>query len=193
MAMGFIFVLYCVALSKRAEQRVNKSNALMFQFTCHKILKSSGMKYFLIPLTILFAAISVQAQSAEDSVKSVINTMFIAMKNADGDLLKSTFSDSIVFQTITRNKEGKTVVRNESPQGFVDQISRARPDSLDERIRFETVKVDGPLAIAWTPYQFYYNGQFSHCGVNSFQLVRFNGVWKIQYIMDTRRRVGCVQ
>jgi len=151
------------------------------------------MKYFLIPLTILFAAISVQAQSAEDSVKSVINTMFIAMKNADGDLLKSTFSDSIVFQTITRNKEGKTVVRNESPQGFVDQISRARPDSLDERIRFETVKVDGPLAIAWTPYQFYYNGQFSHCGVNSFQLVRFNGVWKIQYIMDTRRRVGCVQ
>ncbi len=158
------------------------------------------MKYFLIPLTIFFAAITAQAQlvpdvreSAEDSVKTVINTMFTAMKKADGVLLKSTFSDSIVFQSITRNKEGKTVVRNENPQGFIDQISKAKPDSLDERISFETVKVDGPLAIAWTPYQFYYNGQFSHCGVNSFQLVRFNGVWKIQYIIDTRRRQGCVQ
>ncbi|MGQ0737908.1 MAG: nuclear transport factor 2 family protein [Bacteroidota bacterium] len=149
------------------------------------------MKYFLIPLTILFAAITAQAQPAEDSVKTVINTMFAAMKKADGALLKSTFSDSIVFQTISRTKEGKTVVRNESPQGFVDQVSKARPDSLDERIIFETVKIDGPLAIAWTPYQFYYNGQFSHCGVNSFQLVRFNGVWKIQYIIDTRRRQGC--
>lgn len=163
----------------------------MFQFICHKILKSSGMKYFLIPLTILFVFTTARAQSAEDSVKAVINSMFTAMKKADGALLKSTFSDSIVFQTISRNKDGKTVVRNESPQGFIDQISKARPDSLDERISFETVKVDGPLAIAWTPYQFYYNGQFSHCGVNSFQLVRFNGVWKIQYIIDTRRRQGC--
>jgi len=53
------------------------------------------------------------------------------------------------------------------------------------------VKIDGPLAIVWTPYKFYFNGKFSHCGVNSFQLVRFNGVWKIQYLIDTRRRAGC--
>jgi len=133
-----------------------------------------------------------KAQSAEDSVKTVINRMFTAMKTADGGMLKSTFSDSIVFQTIARNKEGGTVVRTESPSGFIDQISKATAGSLDERITFETVKVDGPLAIAWTPYNFYFNGQFSHCGVNSFQLVRINGEWKIQYIIDTRRRQGCV-
>lgn len=149
------------------------------------------MKYFFIVLTVFFYGITAKAQTAEDSVKSVINTMFTAMKKADGGMLKSCFSDSIVFQTIARNKEGKTIVRNESPQGFVDQVSRAKPDSLDERISFETIKIDGPLATAWTPYHFYYNGQFSHCGVNSFQLVRFNGVWKIQYIIDTRRRQGC--
>jgi len=132
------------------------------------------------------------AQSAEDSVKTVINNMFAAMKNADGTGLKNCFSDSILFQTIARNKEGAMVVRTESPAGFIDQISKATPGSLDERISFETVKVDGPLAIAWTPYSFYYNGQFSHCGVNSFQLVRFNGIWKIQYIIDTRRKQGCL-
>lgn len=150
------------------------------------------MKYFVILLTLTVSYSNAYSQTAEDSVKTVINTMFSAMKNADGAMLKNTFSDSIVFQTIARTKDGVTVVRTESPAGFIEQISKASPGSLDERISFETVKVDGPLAIAWTPYSFYYNGQFSHCGVNSFQLVRFNGVWKIQYIIDTRRKQGCV-
>jgi len=150
------------------------------------------MRYFFIVLTVWGYGITASAQSAEDSVRTVINNMFTAMKNADGPGLKNCFSDSILFQTIARNKEGAMVVRTESPAGFIEQISKATPGSLDERISFETVKVDGPLAIAWTPYSFYYNGQFSHCGVNSFQLVRFNGIWKIQYIIDTRRKTGCL-
>lgn len=150
------------------------------------------MKHFFIVLTLTLCGNFAVAQSAEDSVKMVINKMFTAMKNADGEMLKSTFSDSIVFQSIGRNKEGVMIVRNESPAGFIDQISNAKPGSLDERITFETIKVDGPLAFAWTPYSFYFNNNFSHCGVNSFQLVRFNGVWKIQYIIDTRRKDNCV-
>ncbi len=113
------------------------------------------------------------------------------MKNADPVLLKSCFADSMVLQTISRDKEGKLLVRNDAPSGFIDFISKESPGNADERISFETIKIDGPLASVWTPYQFYYKGQFSHCGVNSFQLVRFNGVWKIQYLIDTRRRTGC--
>lgn len=149
------------------------------------------MKYFLIVLTVIFISNRSMAQSTEDSVKAVINTMFTAMKNADGALLKSVFSDSIVFQTIGRSKEGGMVVKTENASSFADQISKATPGSLDERIVFETIRVDGVLAMAWTPYSFYFNGQFSHCGVNSFQLVRLNGAWKIQYIIDTRRKQGC--
>ena len=156
------------------------------------------MKYFFIVLTIMMGGLNVNAQlvpnnreTAEDSVKSVINKMFTAMKTADTAELKSCFADSIVLQTISRNKEGKTMVRNDSPAGFIDFISKESPGNADERITFDVVKVDGPLAIAWTPYRFYYKGQFSHCGVNSFQLVRFNGAWKIQYLIDTRRKEGC--
>ncbi len=149
------------------------------------------MKHFLTVLTMMLLYLQVHSQTAEDSVKAVISKMFMAMKNANGPLLKSTFSDSIVFQTIAKTKEGAEVVRNESADGFITQINKAAPGVLDERITFETIKTDGPLAIAWTPYLFYYNGQFSHCGVNSFQLVRLNGEWKIQYIIDTRRKEGC--
>ncbi len=150
------------------------------------------MKYFLFLLTMLASAVGTHAQTAEDSVKTVINNMFTAMKTADAALLKSCFADSMVLQTISRNKEGKLVVRNEAPDGFIDFVNKESPGNADERINFDVVKVDGPLAIAWTPYNFYYKGQFSHCGVNSFQLVRFNGEWKIQYLIDTRRKQGCV-
>ena len=149
------------------------------------------MKYFFILLTGILLSQRFHAQSAEDSVKAAVNKMFKAMKDADASALKSCFGDSIVFQTIARDKDGNLEVRNESTTDFIDFISKQKPGVADERITFETVKVDGPLAIAWTPYNFYYNGLFSHCGVNSFQLVRFNGIWKIQYIIDTRRKQPC--
>ena len=148
------------------------------------------MKYFFIVLTVILCGNKLRAQSAEDSVKSVINNMFTAMKNADPVLLKKCFADSMVLQTIAA-KDGKLVVRNEAPQGFIDFVGTLKADDADERISFDVVRVDGPLASAWTPYNFYFKGKFSHCGVNSFQLVRFNGEWKIQYLIDTRRKQGC--
>jgi hypothetical protein len=120
-----------------------------------------------------------------------VNKMFSGMKNADAALLKNSFADSAILQTIVQNKEGNFMVKNEGIAEFIDFVSKQSPGAADERISFATIKVDGPLAIAWTPYNFYYNGQFSHCGVNSFQLVRLNGAWKIQYIIDTRRKQGC--
>ncbi len=156
------------------------------------------MKYFLIVLTIVLYGINTKAQlvpsmreTGEDSVKAVINNLFTGMKTADAALLKTCFADSMVLQTISRDKAGNLVVKNEDPAGFIDFVSKEAPGNADERITFDVVKVDGPLAIAWTPYKFYYKGQFSHCGVNSFQLVRFNGEWKIQYLIDTRRKQGC--
>ncbi len=149
--------------------------------------------YKFLLLVFLFAA-TVQtghAQSAEDSVKITIGNLFSAMRNADGKAVMSCFADSAIMQTIARNKEGGAVIRNERPADFATVVASMPKMAADERITFEVVKVDGALAIAWTPYNFYYNGKFSHCGVNSFQLVRQNGSWKIQYLIDTRRKQGC--
>jgi len=149
------------------------------------------MKGLFIVAGLIISSITVQAQTAEDSVKIVINRLFEAMKNGDAALLKSTFADSAILQTITRNKEGNTIVQNEEVAEFINFVSKQPKGAADERITYDLVKIDGSLAIAWTPYKFYFNGTFSHCGVNSFQLVRFNNGWKIQYLIDTRRRQGC--
>ena len=164
----------------------------IIQSFCLKQLKAFAMKQILILLTaVSFGTIDLQAQTAEDSVKSVINKMFEAMKNADATSLQHAFADSAIFQTIVRNKEGETIIRTEQVKDFIDFVGKQQKGAADERITFETIKTDGPLAIAWTPYKFYYNGNFSHCGANSFQLVRLDGNWKIQYLIDTRRKDGC--
>ena len=150
------------------------------------------MRKIQISLTLIFISLISHAQTAEDSVKAVVNNLFTAMKNADTVLLKSTFADAAIFQTISKEKEtNKTIIVTDVVEGFVQSIGKSTPGDADERITFGSVKVDGDLASVWTPYNFYWKGKFSHCGANSFQLVKLNGAWKIQYLIDTRRRQGC--
>ena len=150
------------------------------------------MKAFLFYLTFTFLLnIAVRSQNAEDSVKAAVNNLFIAMKNSDSVLLKTCFAEKSILQTITKNKEGIISVKDESLSEFAASISTQPKGALDEQIVFDVIRIDGPLAIIWTPYNFYYNGKFLHCGVNSFQLVRINNEWKIQYLIDTRRKAGC--
>ena len=113
------------------------------------------------------------------------------MKNSDAILLKTAFADSAILQTIGRNAEGKIVVQNESVSEFADFVSKQPKGAADERIVYDVIKIDGALAMVWAPYKFYFNGVFSHCGVDAFQLVKLNGEWKIQYLIDTRRKKGC--
>ena len=150
-------------------------------------------KYLFIGLFVCGFTICSFAQSSVDSVKKVINTLFTAMKTSDGVLLATCFSDSAIMQTIAKDRTGGALIRNEIVVDFINQVAGLPKGAADERIKYDVVKVDGPLAIVWTPYQFYYNGQFSHCGANSFQLVRLNRAWKIQYLIDTRRKEGCLE
>lgn len=146
------------------------------------------MKRLFVCLVLLHISFFVAAQTAADSVRAVINDMFSAMKTNDGKKLAACFADSAILQTVQVKKTGEVKILNEAVANFVKSIESAPAGSLDEQIRFDEVKTDGPLAIAWTPYVFYYQGKFSHCGVNSFQLVRINGAWKIQYLIDTRKK-----
>jgi hypothetical protein len=137
--------------------------------------------------TTLIAQSSISAESAtsEKEVKQVIQNMFQAMLQADTTLLKTCFSDKVIFQTIVNKLEG-VVIKTESINDFIQSIGKQTPNVLDERIEFGAIQMDELMATVWTPYTFYYKGKYSHKGVNSFQLVKLKEGWKIQYLIDTR-------
>lgn len=154
------------------------------------MLKNIHKSAFLLLIT-TFIAGSVSAQTAEDSIKAVINKMFLGMKDSDSVMVKSCFAESAVLQTFGKNKEGKTIITTETPGDFAKIIATIPKGAADEQIVFKDLKIDGPMAAVWTPFKLYFNGKFYSCGINSFQLVRLNNEWKIQYILDTRRKTNC--
>lgn len=136
-------------------------------------------------LALLFCTFCFGQQNLD--IEKPIRTLFLGMKNADPELMKSAFAENAVLQSIA--KDG--TVKNENVQEFIASVSKFSKGDLDEKIIIDAVHSDGGLASVFTPYSFYFKGKFSHCGANSFQLVKQQNEWKIQYIIDTRRKENC--
>jgi hypothetical protein len=146
---------------------------------------------FALLVLCLFAGFSLTAQKDEKNekaIKAVINQFFEGMEKGDTALLKKTCTSQPVFQTYMADRDGKWQVFTEDFSEFVTFVGTPSKDKYDEKIEFEAVMSEQSLASVWTPYKFYLNGKISHCGTNSFQLIKTDEGWKIQYILDTRRK-----
>ncbi len=42
-----------------------------------------------------------------------------------------------------------------------------------------TVMVSGTIAVVWYPYDIYVDGQWSHCGIDVFNMIRTDAGWRI--------------
>ncbi|MGW8283014.1 MAG: hypothetical protein ACWGON_06910 [Gemmatimonadota bacterium] len=87
-----------------------------------------------------------------------------------------------VIAVTERDGERSTLVRN--LEESINSIA-AVTVPMNERIWDPEVRVDGGVAIAWAPYDFYIDGGFSHCGHDAFQLIRTDGGWKLSSIIYT--------
>ena len=148
-------------------------------------------RIILSALLVLTFGLSGFSQSEEKAVEDVIRSLFEGMKTKNAEQVAAAFYSEGLMQTVQAKPEGSTVASN-AVADFVKRIATTPAETtLDERILDYQIKVDGTMASAWTPYRFYVNGNFSHCGVNSFQLVKMADGWKIVYIIDTRRKEPC--
>lgn len=149
------------------------------------------MKRSILLVFLLGSSFLSRSQPAEDDVKAAVILLFTGMKAGDAQLILSAFTADAVLATVVTDSLGNVAVKHEMISEFAEAVAKLPKGKADERIRFDMIRVDGSLAVVWAPYQFYFNGIFSHCGVDSFQLVKQGGVWKIQYLLDTRRKKGC--
>lgn len=151
-------------------------------------------KSYTRPLLIILTLCSgfqAVAQTDEVAVKATVTRLFDGMRKSDTAMIRSAFAPKAILQSVAKNRSGVVSIRNEALDSFLISVATPHTGIYDERIVFETVKIDGDLATVWTPYKFYVGEKFSHCGANSFQMVRLNGEWKIQFLIDTRRRQDC--
>lgn len=153
------------------------------------------MMFKSVILSILFSFIALvgiaQQQNEKQQVEQVISSLFKGMKEKNPQMIEASFHKEAIMHTVAQSADGTNLGSN-SVSDFVNRIAVTPAETvLDERIQSYTIQVDGDMASAWTPYRFYVNDVFSHCGVNSFQFIRIDGQWKITYVIDTRRKENC--
>ena len=146
----------------------------------------------LLFLILLIAPFLRGQDAARLEVQHTIERFFEGFHQKDSLKLKATVDDGVTLQNIGISTASGVQLRTEAFGTFLKSICSI-PDSVSfrEEIKDYDIRVDGPMAQAWTPYEFSLNGQFSHCGVNAFQLIEREGTWKIIYIIDTRRKEDC--
>lgn len=149
-------------------------------------------KILTIVVFIFSFSVNISAQN-ENEIKNVIKLFFKGLQNGDTITIKKTLASNIILQTTHFDKEGKSILRTENLDKFLKAVaSKKTEDIWEEKLLSYNIQVDANMANVWTPYEFYLNNDFSHCGVNSFQLNLDNSRhWKIIYLIDTRRQKGC--
>lgn len=146
----------------------------------------------IICLCLCLYHFNISAQDTDkDAVEQTIATFFKGFHLQDSVMLNSVVSDQVIIQTVAKNADS-SFVRSENYNAFVKHIiSIPATTKFEEKLLSFNIQIDGDMAHAWTPYEFWLNDTFSHCGVNSFQLFKDTDEWKIIYIIDTRRKEDC--
>ncbi|MCW8981120.1 MULTISPECIES: nuclear transport factor 2 family protein [Altibacter] len=149
---------------------------------------------FVVLLLCVFSVSLTFAQTAltEAEAKEVIDVFFEGFHKGDTLKMRSVMAEDMVMQTASSDAEGNHKISNGKASDLLLAIAnRPETQQWDERLLDYKVQIDGNLAHVWTPYEFWFNGQFSHCGANAFTLARTNAGWKILHLIDSRRKTDC--
>ncbi len=72
-------------------------------------------------------------------------------------------------------------------------IDPARDDGRTYRERYwsPTVLIRGDIAVVWAPYEFWIDGETTHCGVDVFDFIKSDGQWLVSNSMWTVEPDAC--
>ena len=147
---------------------------------------------FLLLLAATMPAAHAQIASSETgAVKQTVTAFFDGMRRGDSTAVRRTLAPAAVFHAFGDQPNQPAKLEIESISGFLKAVGTPHPEIWDERVQFERVLIDDNLASVWAPYEFYLGSKFSHCGYDSFQLVKLADGWKIAHVIDTRRKEKC--
>ena len=134
---------------------------------------------FLFPLL----AMGQSQTKDEDQIKAVILKTFSAMKSVDSVALKSCFTSDAMLHISQVKPEGNTV-REVPAAKFIQNVMTRKPGDMDERVlSWGPILIDQEIATAWVPYEFYFNGKFTHKGVDVFIFVKSGNEFKIKTLL----------
>lgn len=143
---------------------------------------------------LIVAPVPARAQTAapDSSAQAVAETaqrFFDAMAARDTTALLDVLHPDAVLVAI--GPDGTAQVQDGDIREWVRSVGQGGGPWRERFLEKPRVEVDGSLATVWARYDFYLGDQFSHCGMDAFQLVRAGDSWRLLVVTFTVEMVGC--
>ena len=152
------------------------------------------MKKLILSVILLLAVYSLGAaqtppknDAGAEAAAAVANKLFEAMRAKNAEAIRALFTPEgqLVAVDKPRTGDGLSKTRVFTADAFAKMISEAKAPEFVERMPQPEVKVFGDMALVYGRYTFHVGDKFSHCGTNSFHLVRTADGWKIANAAST--------
>ncbi len=138
----------------------------------------------------VFAGINVQARAAHAATRrevlGAVDSLFDAMAKHDVEASRKLIVPGASFVVV--KPDGTVAMEHDTD--YLDSLARHK-EAFRERIWNAQVTVQGDIAQVWAPYDFHLDGKLSHCGIDSFSMVRTAEGWRVAGVSYTVRKVGC--
>jgi putative lumazine-binding protein len=148
------------------------------------------MKKFLLAL--LFCAplfITAAFADEEAAVVEVVREFFDAMTARDVARSSALMTPDGILYGYRETEAGLQIVRP-THASYLEGLA-SRENELIERFWDPKVLLHDRMAVVWTPYDLYVDGEFSHCGIDSFSLLKTEEGWKISGIVFSMEAENC--
>jgi hypothetical protein len=117
----------------------------------------------------------------ERAAMAVADSVLMALSSGDNaTLLRLTLDSAVVGGVGIRNG-----VERMSLSSWHPYTTRTGPSAFTERGFDATARVQDRVAQVWVPYDLYIGEKWSHCGVDTFTLMKADGRWRVAALVYT--------
>jgi hypothetical protein len=151
------------------------------------------MRRILILAAVLFFAAHrpLTAQATRQDTAAVLATvqrLFDALAQRDTAVVRALLVPGARF--VSMRADTASAPRAQGDAELMRMLTRGT-ERLLERFWSPVIQIQGPIATVWTPYDFHVEGQWSHCGIDTFTLMRTGAEWRIAALAYTVQLRGC--
>lgn len=142
------------------------------------------VRFFAVVLAGGLLAQSARAQAAptdERAVIAVADSVLMALSSGDNAaLVRLTLDSAVVGGIGLRNGAERMSLSSWHPY-----TTRTGPSAFTERGFDATARVQDRVAQVWVPYDLYIGDKWSHCGVDTFTMMKADGHWRVASLIYT--------
>ena len=150
-----------------------------------------SLKILLTIFALFVFSISLCGNTANErnNVLEVVNKFFQVLETGDTELARDILLEN--GSNFSVREVGESfIIKFTQYKTLIDSLPKTK-GKYKEVITDPEVLIHLNIAVVWAKYKFYIDGKFSHCGVDSFSLIRDKGKWKIASIIYTVEKTGC--